>query len=262
MSYGFADICKAGNPILLTLYPPTTITGTADGQPITLTSTSGISNQGLVVPVNNNGNATCNVASGLSPSFLGSSSATNFNFIPFSGASFASAIPAGNWRLAVTGRATETYNFDLASASPIDAAGVARVWLPSFNYTVDQTTGFISKITLKLYLYDDAQSAYVEVQDLSAFEASIGGLKANDGATGGISFSCSDNTNPNGTPASDSLTLARASGTNIYTVSGFTRNWKPEQQLPYTRTAADNICNARLSYTMRGTQINFTQSAY
>lgn len=258
-SYKFSDVCKDGNPITLSLFPPSKIDGTSNQTgAISVTPTDGITNKGLTIAKSNGaGGSQCEPAAGVTSTAYIGESGTRFNFIPFSGASFTDKIPKGDWTLTVEGSGglSEGYKFDLASASPIDSKGIARVWTPAVKITTDATTHIVTKVEVKFYTYS-AKGEWVEAVDTSALLAAIGGEGEDDNSSaGGISLMFDDN--GQSARVSEHARLKPVTGSNVFTASGFKDDWHLPLAENQTRAAATNYSGIRLTYTLRGTQINF-----
>jgi|GEM_PF-2038181 len=259
-SYDFDDVCAANNPYVLTFFPPSDIKGVSNitGN-ITVTAAAGVSNTGLTVVKNSTSSKQCEPTAGTtSDSYLGYNNDNHFNFIPFSGASFTEAIPAGDWKLTVAGpnSLSETYKFDLASASPINSSGVAKIWVPVLKVTADETTKVISKVEVKFYT--NKKGTWVETTELDGFISAIGGEgEANNSSAGGIWFLFDDS--GQSTRVSDGFVLSRVAGTNTFAASSttFTKTWHLPLGDGETRTTGVNYASYRISYSLRGTQINF-----
>ena len=235
-SYKFSDVCQAGNPIILTLFPPSTITGTSDQTgSISVTPSEGLSNVGLTVSKTNNGANQCEPASGATSTAYIGESGQRFNFIPFSGA--------------------KEYKFDLASASPIDTDGVARAWTPVAKVTADPTTKIISKVEIRFYTYND-EAGWVETTDTAALLSAIGGAGSDDNSgQGGVTLTFDDSSS--GTRLSDRNLMELKGGANVFEASNFENEWRLPLGDGVSPSGSAHPTSLRITYTLRGTQLNF-----
>jgi hypothetical protein len=262
-SYDFDDVCVANNPYVITFFPPSDIKGVSNiSGNITVTAAAGVSNVGLTNVKNSSSSKQCEPTAGTtSDAYLGYNTATHFNFIPFSGASFTEAIPSGDWKLTVAGPSSlsETYKFDLASASPINSSGIAKIWVPVLKVTADEKSKLISKVEVKFYT--NKKGTWVETDDLSGFISAAGGEgEAGNSSGGGIWFLFDDSGQT--TRVSDGFVMTRVAGTNTFATSstGFAQQWRLPLGDGETRDSGVNYASYRISYTLRGTQINFSSN--
>jgi hypothetical protein len=93
----------------------------------------------------------------------------------FGAGGYAGKMPDGAWTVEVNGEAAA--KFDMASAHPLDASGNPTVYVPSVKVTKN-ASGVITRIDAKLYLWDVATSAYVQVTDTTAFAKSTSSFNA------------------------------------------------------------------------------------
>jgi hypothetical protein len=73
-------------------------------------------------------------------------------------------IPSGWWHLKLAG--TSVAQFDMSAASPVDASGNARVFLPVAKATVD-ADGYVKRIDVKVYVHNGTE--YKQVTDPTTF---------------------------------------------------------------------------------------------
>jgi hypothetical protein len=104
----------------------------------------------------------------------------------FGAGGYAGKMPEGAWTLTVNDEPTA--KFDMASAHPLDADGNPTVYVPAAKVTTNDD-GVITQVDLKLYLWDTATSAFVQVTDTTAFTKAVGrvqgGMTDYSGGCGG-----------------------------------------------------------------------------
>lgn len=162
-----------------TLTPPEAIVENATGQTRTLLDSN--NNSGSVAAEDSNGRFSCAQAqSQTQPSIYiygyepGASSesikVSGFNWGGSDG--YKAPLPAGKWTLKYNGSTVGLY--DLAAASPLKN-GISRVYMPSVKVTAN-SSGVISKVELRFYLYDRASQAYELVTDLQTLKKVVESL--------------------------------------------------------------------------------------
>jgi hypothetical protein len=130
-------------------------------------------------------------------------------------------IPSGVWKVKLA--ANEVAAFDLAMASPIDANGHSRVWIPVMQIVKDGND-FITAIKVKFHRWDRTAGGNIEVMDVSTLNETVQNLSVsltdNSGIDGGFTGARVSND-------MDTITIQRPTGTNnVYTWTNITPAFK------------------------------------